>query len=100
MNKVMYDNKNNTEKINEDIKNLINGFYEKFEKLKYNNIRSSEVKIYNEGKVDDGKYVGEFKNGLRDGKGVINFNNGDKYQGEWKDDKREGKGITYYKNGE
>ena len=33
------------------------------------------------------KYVGEFKGGLRHGKGTLTYADGDEYVGEWKDDK-------------
>ena len=42
-------------------------------------------------------YVGEYKNNLKDGEGVMNYNNGDFYIGKYKNDKREGKGSFFYK---
>ena len=42
---------------------------------------------FRNGKWDGDKYVGEFKDGLRTGKGIYIWSNGDKYVGEWKDDK-------------
>ena len=37
--------------------------------------------------ISDGyKYKGEFKDGLRHGKGVIIYKTGDKYDGEWSED--------------
>jgi hypothetical protein len=49
------------------------------------------------------KYVGQFKNGLREGKGTMTFPDtrtsaGQKqYEGEWKEDKPSGKGtVTFY----
>ena len=47
----------------------------------------------------DGKYIGELRNNLRDGKGIMNYKNGSKYEGEWKNNLREGKGIMYQNNG-
>jgi len=44
-------------------------------------------------------YKGEYKNGKRNGKGILYFGNGNRYEGEWKDDKRNGEGIFYYANG-
>ena len=38
------------------------------------------------------------KNNIKEGKGTMNYNNGDKYIGEWKNDKREGKGKIIYKD--
>ena len=44
-----------------------------------------------------GKYTGEVKNGICDGKGVYIYNNGDKYEGDFKNNMKDGKGIFYYK---
>ena len=50
------------------------------------------------------RYIGEFKKGLKDGKGILFYdkndeNNRKKYEGDFKNDKREGKGIMYWNNG-
>ena len=45
---------------------------------------------------DNGKYIGEWKNGKREGKGIYYWNNGDIYEGDWKNNKGEGKGIINY----
>ena len=37
--------------------------------------------------------------GIREGKGIMYYNNGDRYEGEWKNDDTHGKGIYYYSNG-
>ena len=39
-------------------------------------------------------------NDLKDGKGIYDFNNGDKYDGEYKNGKKDDKGIFYYNNGD
>ena len=44
------------------------------------------------------RYIGQVVNGLREGKGIYYWNNGDRYEGEWKNGKMEGKGIYYYNN--
>tara|TARA_Y100001978_G_C23649373_1_gene412557 strand:- start:727 stop:1314 length:588 start_codon:yes stop_codon:yes gene_type:complete len=48
-------------------------------------------------------YVGEFKDGKRNGQGTYTWANdpykGDKYVGEYKDDKRNGQGTETYANG-
>ena len=42
-------------------------------------------------------YEGEFKGGLRDGKGMLFSSSGDViYDGEWKDNVKEGKGTEYF----
>lgn len=40
-----------------------------------------------------GEHEGEWKDGLRDGKGTMQYPNGDKYEGDWKENKRDGQGI-------
>ena len=67
----------------------------------YKTIKIKKEKIYENGN----KYIGEFINELKNGKGILYFNknnenNGDRYEGDFKDDKKEGKGIFYWKNGD
>ena len=45
------------------------------------------------------KYDGEFINGNREGKGKYIFENGEYYIGELKNNLKHGKGIMYYSNG-
>ena len=45
------------------------------------------------------KYVGEFKDGEYHGQGTHTFLNGNKYVGEFKDDKRNGQGTYTFANG-
>ena len=45
-------------------------------------------------KLENGRYVGQVLNGLREGKGIYYVNNGDRYEGEWKND------IEYFQNGD
>jgi len=42
---------------------------------------------------DGGSYKGEFKNDLRDGKGLFRQPDGKSYDGDWKSDKQDGIGI-------
>ena len=44
----------------------------------------------------NGKYIGEWKNGLREGFGIYKYNNGDKYIGIWKNNLEEGNGRYIY----
>ena len=44
---------------------------------------------------DYGIYEGETKNDLKEGKGILFYNNGNRYEGEFKNDLIEGKGIYY-----
>ena len=45
------------------------------------------------------KYLGETKNGKKEGLGILFNENGDAWYGEWKDDKKNGKGIELMYNG-
>ena len=46
------------------------------------------------------KYIGEFKNGEMDGKGIYIWSgNKEFYYGDWKKDKREGKGLYVWEDG-
>ena len=92
MNFIINDNKKNTELIIKHINNLQNQMIQNFNKLQNNN--KQEIK-YN-----DGKYIGQVVNGIREGKGIYYYNGGDRYEGEWKNDKKEGKGIYYYNGGD
>lgn len=54
------------------------------------------------GELRDAKdrlYKGEFKDGRREGKGVMVFENGDRYEGIWHDGLPHGRGVRYYSNG-
>ena len=46
------------------------------------------------------KYIGQFENNSRDGKGIFYFNDGEMYEGDFKNDKAEKKGIWYWNNGD
>ena len=49
--------------------------------------------------VAKGQYVGEYKDGKRDGQGTYIFSNGDKYVGEFQDGQRQGQGTLTFANG-
>ena len=49
---------------------------------------------------DVDKYVGEWKDGVRNGQGTYTWTNGQKYVGEWKDEKENGQGTMSLSNGE
>ena len=46
------------------------------------------------------KYVGEFKNGLKNGQGTVTWVSGAKYVGRFKNDKQHGQGIYMWANGD
>ena len=83
--------------INENRKNMrlimnqLNKFEQFSQNLNINNINNQQ-----ELKLENGRYIGQVVNGLREGKGIYYVNNGDRYEGEWKNDKRDGKGIEYF----
>lgn len=43
-------------------------------------------------------YIGYYKNGIRDGKGIYKIEEGEIYKGSWKNDKRNGFGMLYKDN--
>ena len=90
INGIINENKKNLELIRNDILSLYNQMNKRFDELKINE---------QELKYEDGKYIGQINNGLKEGKGIYYFNNGDRYEGEWKKDIKEGKGIYFYKSG-
>ncbi|MEL7002763.1 MAG: hypothetical protein AAFN93_08530, partial [Bacteroidota bacterium] len=51
---------------------------------------------YGQASGDNGTYKGDFKRGLPDGKGVLNYTDGSYYDGEWKKGLRDGKGKFYH----
>jgi len=51
--------------------------------------------IYENGDV----YIGQWKNGNRNGEGKMNYRNGDIYEGQWKNGNIQGKGKMIYENG-
>ena len=108
------ENSENSKKLLENIKYLSSFKDIKINKNEFNEflknkenyiLKGNEYKgDLNNGKVEMnyfiGKYEGEFKNGIREGKGKFIYNNNNIYDGEWKNDIKEGKGIMNYKNGE
>ena len=59
----------------------------------------SEIKIHSIGYENGDHYVGNIKDGKRNGRGTMHYADGRKYVGEWKNDKWHGKGIFYHANG-
>mgnify|MGYP003297835543 CR=1 FL=1 len=46
------------------------------------------------------KYVGEYKDGARTGRGAYYYNDGSRYEGMYLNGKKEGKGTYYFKDGD
>ena len=82
------------------IDNFYNEYGEKYiGKMKYNFKIKGILFFDKNDKIKRKKYEGDFKNNLRDGKGKIYWNDGERYEGDWKNDKWEGKGIYYWNDG-
>ena len=45
------------------------------------------------------QYRGQYKEGLRHGKGIFHYADGSKYDGEWKEDKKDGHGVFTFEDG-
>ena len=87
--------------INLSINNISNIICDELEILKKYIFKNKDVNIYKTELYESGdKYIGEFTNGLKNGKGTYYWNDGDKYVGEYKNGKKDGKGIFYFKNGD
>ena len=93
----------NMDKIYEfSIDKFYNEFGEKYIGEMKNNVKDGKGILYfkkNENNINT-KYEGYFRNDLKEGKGTMFYIDGDKYEGDWKNDIREGKGIYYYNNGD
>ena len=104
MNNMINENKKNTELIRNDIPKLYNQINKQFNELKNNNnLQYKEIKYDFDPKNPVNKrvkYIGQVLNGVPEGKGVMEWNNGERYEGEWKNDLKDGKGIHYFPNGE
>ena len=95
MNYIIIENKKNLDLIRDDINKILNQMNDKNSVLKYNDIMNNKELKYN-----NGRYVGQVLNGLREGKDIYYYNDGDRYEGDWRNGKKEGKGIYYLKDGE
>ena len=96
--KLEYENK--MKEVNKQHNTFIKNLKEEYEQ-KILNINNNDKIIYHEEIYENGdKYEGDWKNGLKEGKGVYYYKNGNRYEGDYQNDKREGKGIKYYKNGD
>ena len=91
MNFIINENKKTRELIMNQFTLLQNQISKLSQNLKINNINDRQ-----ELKFGIGRYVGQVVNGLKEGKGTVYFNDGDRYEGDFRNDKYEGKGIYYY----
>ena len=60
----------------------------------------TKINKYNKINYNDSKYIGELKDGERDGKGIYYYNAGDRYEGDFKKGLFDGKGVFYCNNGD
>ena len=89
-----------TKKIEESIKN-------KFSLLQNNltqtNKKNDDLKInqinYEEIKLENGKYVGQIINGIREGKGIRYWDNGDREMGNYSNGIKIGKHVKLHADG-
>jgi hypothetical protein len=54
---------------------------------------------YRAGKPTGGRYEGEYRDGVMNGRGVATFESGNRYDGEWQDGRRTGRGVFTWPNG-
>ena len=91
--------KKNTQLIINHISSLENRLNKRFDQLNINNNQLNNQVI----NYDNGRYVGQVINGLREGKGIEYFQHepfkGDRYEGDFRNDNKEGKGIYYWNDG-
>ena len=95
MNFIINENKKNHESIMNQFTKLENQISQLSQKLNVNNINNQQ-----ELKGKNWRYVGQVVNGLKEGKGILYYNDGDRYEGDFRNGKFEGKGIYYYHNGD
>ena len=95
MNFIINENKKNHESIMNQFTLLQNQINQLSKKFDINNINNQQ-----ELKGKNWRYVGQVVNGLREGKGIEYYNDGNRYEGDFRNDKREGKGIYYYNDGD
>ena len=88
------------ENIEADLKSITNIFNKRMEILnKNNNLTIEKINLIKRREYEDGTYIGEFNQDLKEGRGRFEYKNGDIYTGEWKNDQMEGKGVYTFNNG-
>ena len=99
MNFIINENKKTRELIMNQFTILQNKFDQLNKNLKINNINNhQELKGIKNG--IKWRYVGEVANGLREGKGICYWEDGDRYEGDYRNDNKEGKGIYFWNDGD
>ena len=85
-----------TANTNEQLETSCHELARKLLNIKINSRGKVEVEIM----LENARYVGEYSNGIPNGKGTAYFKNGDIYKGDWINGKREGQGKLTYANGD
>ena len=99
MNFIINENKKNMGLIMNQFTKLENQISQLSQKLNVNNIKNQqELKGIKNG--HNWRYVGQVVKGLKEGKGIEYYNDGDRYEGDFRNGQRDGKGIMYYNNGD
>ena len=99
MNFIINENRKNMGLIMNQFSKLENQISQLSKKFDINNINNNqELKGIKNGY--NWRYVGQVVNGLREGKGVCYWENGDRYEGDYRNDNKEGKGIYYFIDGD
>ena len=81
----------------QELKGIKNGYNWRYVGQAVNGLREGKGICYWE---DGDRYEGDYRNDNKEGKGIYYWNNGDRYEGDWRNGKSEGKGIEYYHNGD
>ena len=89
--------KKNSELIINHISSLENRINQRFDQLYINNNNQLNNQVIN---YNNGKYVGQIINGLKEEKGVYYYTNGDRYEYDYRSNNIEGKGVYYFNNGD
>ena len=104
MNFIINENRKNTQLIMNQIALLQNKFDQVQNQLAQmnKNIANININNINHQKLirQKGRYVGQVVNGIKEGKGIFYWNNGNRYEGDCRNGKIEGKGIKYFSNGD
>ena len=95
MNFIINENKKNHESIMNQFTLLQNQISQLSQKLNVNNINNQQ-----ELKGKNWRYVGQVVNGLREGKGIYYYHNGDRMMGDYYNGNRIGKQVMLTRNGE
>ena len=98
MNFIINENRKKMGLIFNQFTKLENQIQQLSKKLDINNINNQqELKGIKNGY--NWRYVGQAVNGLREGKGIEYWKDGNRYEGDFRNDAKEGKGIYYFKDG-